>query len=115
MRRLLFSVAAADCTWSYTKGTGAGGQKKNKTSSAVHCTHDASGAHGYSEETRSQAKNREIAFKKMAESQRFKDWHTLEVLRRTGVEKLIDAMVEQQMKLVKVEVQVDGRWETWHE
>ena len=29
-KELLFSVTAADCDWSYTKGTGAGGQKKTK-------------------------------------------------------------------------------------
>lgn len=26
----LFSVTAQDCDWSYTRGTGAGGQKKTK-------------------------------------------------------------------------------------
>ena len=44
-RQLLFSVTANDCDWSYTRGTGNGGQKKNKTNSAVHCKHRASGAH----------------------------------------------------------------------
>ena len=58
----LFSVTAQDCEWSYTRGTGAGGQKRNKTSSAVHCTHRASGAHGYSESSRSQLDNRRDAF-----------------------------------------------------
>ena len=70
-RELLFSVTAKDCEWSYTKGTGAGGQKRNKTSSAVHCTHRPSGAHGYSEASRSQHDNKREAFVKMAESKEF--------------------------------------------
>ena len=63
-KKLLFSVTANDCEWSYTKGSGAGGQKRNKTSSAVHCKHIASGATGYSENTRSQRQNKESAFKR---------------------------------------------------
>ena len=115
-RRVLFSVTAADCDWSYTRGTGAGGQKKNKTSSAVHCIHRPSGAHGYAEETRSQAKNREVAFTKMADTKEFKDWHRREVMRRTGQQAIIDAQVEVEMRRVRVDRKnADGRWEEWRE
>ena len=110
-KELLFSVTAADCDWSYTRGTGAGGQKKNKTSSAVHCTHRASGAHGYSEATRSQRENREDAFRKMAESEKFKTWQRLEVAKRTGQLLEIEQAVEREMRRVQVEVKDDqGRW-----
>lgn len=113
---LLFSVTAADCDWSYTRGTGAGGQKKNKTSSAVHCTHRTSGAHGYAEETRSQAKNRELAFTKMTQTKEFKAWHQMEIMRRTGMAAQIDADVEKEMRRVKVERKTDeGLWEVWNE
>nr|WP_298657373.1 peptide chain release factor-like protein [uncultured Flavobacterium sp.] len=63
-KELLFSVTKEDCDWSYTKGTGSGGQKRNKTSSAVHCTHRESGAKGYSEASRSQLDNKRDAFLK---------------------------------------------------
>ena len=76
-KELLFSVTASDCDWSYTKGTGAGGQKRNKTSSAVHCTHRLSGAHGYSEASRSQLDNKRDAFVKMVQTEEFKQWHPL--------------------------------------
>ena len=113
-KTLLFSVTAADCDWSYTRGTGAGGQKKNKTSSAVHCTHRASGAHGYAEETRSQLQNRQSAFRKMAETDKFKDWHRTECLRRNGQMAVIDANVAREMRRVMVERKNDaGRWEEW--
>ena len=109
-KQLLFSVTASDCDWSYTKGTGAGGQKRNKTSSAVHCTHRASGAHGYSEASRSQLDNKRDAFAKMANTEVFKKWHRMEVARRTGVEAIVQAKVEQEMRKVKYEVKVDEVW-----
>jgi len=66
-KKILFSITAKDCIWKYTKGTGSGGQKKNKTSSAVHCIHKLSRAHGYADDNRSQRKNRELAFGRMAD------------------------------------------------
>lgn len=107
---LLFSVTKDDCDWSYTRGTGTGGQKKNKTSSAVHCTHKASGAHGYSEASRSQLQNRKDAFRKMVESETFRKWHKLEVARKLGQLIDIDEEVDRQMKQIKLEVKVDGKW-----
>lgn len=114
-KKLLFSVTAADCEWSYTRGTGAGGQKRNKTSSAVHCTHRPSGAHGYSEASRSQLDNKRDAFRKMAETLEFKTWHRLETNRRTGVEAEIERKVEQELRKIRVEIREDGVWTEWKE
>jgi peptide chain release factor len=110
-RELLFSVTAKDCDWSYTKGTGAGGQKRNKTSSAVHCTHRPSGAKGYSEASRSQADNKRDAFQKMAASAEFKKWNHLEALRRNGMMRTIEENVAKELRKVRVEVKDEaGRW-----
>lgn len=109
-KQLLFSVTKDDCEWSYTRGTGSGGQKKNKTSSAVHCSHRPSGAHGYSEETRSQVDNKRFAFTKMAETPEFKKWHMLEVMRQTGKMAEIDSYVSGEMNKVRVEVKQEGKW-----
>lgn len=109
-KEILFSVTANDCRWSYTKGSGPGGQKKNKTSSAVHCFHDPSGSHGYSEASRSQLENKVDAFTKMVETDKFKKWRYLETLRKNGKMAEIDSYVEKQMKLVKVEHKVEGIW-----
>ena len=110
-RELLFSVTAKDCEWSYTKGTGAGGQKRNKTSSAVHCHHRPSGAHGYSEASRSQHDNKRDAFVKMANSQEFRLWNRMEAMRRMGVLDDIDRRVDREMLLnTRLEIRVDGRW-----
>lgn len=109
-KQILFSVTANDCEWSYTRGSGNGGQKKNKTSSAVHCMHRPSGAHGYAEDDRSQSRNKQLAFERMANSKEFKAWHQMETLRRTGQAAQIDAEVEQSLKKVKLEVRKDGKW-----
>lgn len=110
-KELLFSVGASDCEWSYTRGTGKGGQKKNKTSSAVHCMHRPSGAHGYSEASRSQLENKQEAFRKMAESKEFKAWWKIEVARKTGQLYEIEQEVERQMRNVRVEGKdEDGKW-----
>jgi protein subunit release factor B len=97
-RELLFSVTAADCRFDYMRGTGPGGQKRNKTESKVRCTHVESGAVGESDETRDQRRNRQLAFRKMAETEQFKRWHHLEVARRTGslleVEQRVDRMMD---------------------
>lgn len=106
----LITVTAQDCDWSYTRGTGAGGQKRNKTSSAVHCTHRASGAHGYSEASRSQFDNRRDAFEKMAATEKFQSWLRLEFMRRTGEMMEIERRVEQELAKVKTEIRIDGRW-----
>lgn len=110
-KELLFSVTAKDCEWSYTKGTGAGGQKRNKTSSAVHCTHRPSGAHGYSEASRSQHDNKREAFVKMAESQEFQKWNRMEAMRRMGILDEIDRKVDREMLYnTKIEIRIDGVW-----
>jgi peptide chain release factor 1 len=110
-RKPLFSVTASDCEWSYTRGTGKGGQKKNKTNSAVHCMHRPSGAHGYSEASRSQAENRRDAFVKMAESKQFREWNRLELMRRLGMIDAIDRQIEYELAHnIKLEIKIDGRW-----
>ena len=111
-KELLFSVTAADCEWSYTKGTGAGGQKRNKTSSAVHCRHKPSGAYGYSESSRSQHENKIEAFRKMAESKEMKEWLHRRAMQVSGEMDVIEAEVERSLKDVIVEVKQDGRWVT---
>ena len=109
-KKPLFTVTARDCEWSYTKGSGNGGQKKNKTSSAVHCMHRPSGAHGYSEASRSQADNKQEAFQKMYESVEFQRWLNLEFMKRSGEMAEIERKVQQELTKVKTEIKIDGVW-----
>lgn len=111
-RELLFSVTADDCRWDYYRGSGKGGQHRNKTSSAVRCTHVASGAVGQCEDSRSQHENKRIAFRRMASTATFKGWHDLEVARVTGAAAQMEERVELAMKPhhLKIEVMEGGTW-----
>ena len=111
-KEVLFSVTAADCDWEYMRGTGPGGQKRNKTESKVRCTHRDSGAVGESDETRSQHDNKRKAFVKMAESAKFKAWHKLETARRMGEMTTLNETVDNLMnpRYIKIEGKKNGRW-----
>lgn len=113
MNELIFSVTAGDCDFIFQRGRGNGGQKKNKTNSACICTHRASGAQGYAEDTRSQQQNRRLAFLRMAESEKFKQWHKLELARRTGDELRLQEEVDRAMRRKNLRVEgkdEKGRW-----
>lgn len=55
----------ADCRWEAYRGSGPGGQKRNKTSSAVRITHLPTGIHAIAEESRSQSENRLHALRRL--------------------------------------------------
>ncbi len=54
-----------DCRWEAFRGSGPGGQKRNKTSSAVRFVHIPSGIEAVASESRSQARNREFALRRL--------------------------------------------------
>ena len=111
-RELLVSVGKKDCTFKYYKGSGSGGQKKNKTENCCQCTHDASGAQASSEEGRSKDFNMRNAFKKMTQTEAFKKWLRIETARATGELEEIKKKVEHELKTnVKVEGKDEnGKW-----
>ena len=49
------------------RGTGPGGQKRNKTESCVRITHVPSGIHAYNCDTKSQHQNKRVAFTELAD------------------------------------------------
>jgi len=105
MSDLLFSVTAKDCRWDYFRGSGKGGQKRNKTESGVRCTHYASGAVGQSDDTRSQHVNKRTAFQRMSDTAEFKSWHRREVGKHLGVEQQIKDAVDKSMQPQNLEVE----------
>jgi protein subunit release factor B len=78
-RSKMFSVTAADCRFQAKRGSGKGGQARNKTSNAIQCFHDPSGAMGECEDTRSQDLNRREAFKRMAATPEFQGWLNVKI------------------------------------
>lgn len=108
MRKLLFSVTIKDCRVDTFRAGGKGGQHQAKTDSGVRVVHEPSGAVGESREERSQLLNKRKAFRKMAESKKFKLW-----ARTRGLEP-IDDIVERETEPGKLKV--EGRGENgWTE
>lgn len=71
MREKVLSVTLADCDVQTKRGSGKGGQNRNKRDTAVRIVHRASGAVGESQQERSQLQNKRAAFRRMAESKTF--------------------------------------------
>lgn len=85
MNQLIHSVTEKDCKFSFSRGSGKGGQKRNKTSNACHCKHLASGAMGYADNTRSKATNKRMAFKRMTKTQEFNEWHVKQLAKALDI------------------------------
>ena len=111
-RVLLYSITAKDCDWDYFTGSGAGGQKRNKTAMCVRCTHRASGAVGVCKQHRQQSKNKAAAFRAMATSKTFQAWHRIESAKQCGDTSLLMAEAQKEFKSTDlvVEKRVNGIW-----
>jgi protein subunit release factor B len=72
VREKILSVTLKDCDVQTKRGSGKGGQHRNKRDTAVRIVHRASGAVGESQEQRSQLQNKQTAFRRMAETKEFK-------------------------------------------
>lgn len=57
-----------DCRWEAFRASGPGGQKRNKTSSAIRLTHLPTGLSAIASESRSQAANRQSALRRLRRS-----------------------------------------------
>lgn len=111
-KKLLFSLSKSkgDFIVQPFKGSGNGGQKKNKTMSGCRITHPKSGAVTESQSERSFSQNKKIAFKRLLKTSEFLKWHKLETAKYLGKISDIETEVDNQMKQIKVEVFKNGEW-----
>lgn len=93
------------------RGSGKGGQKRNKTFSGCRITHAATGLFVECEEERSFETNKKRAFERLCNKPEFRMWLKVETSRRAGKFIGIDEKVEKEMKNIRVDVKDDnGRW-----
>lgn len=111
-RKLLFSLSKAKGDFVVTpyKGSGKGGQKRNKTMSCCRISHPASGAVAECCDERSFEANKKKAFKRLLEKPDFVSWHKIATAKHMGRIAGVEEWVEKEMKKVKVEVIKDGNW-----
>lgn len=107
-REKVLSVTLADCDVQTKRGSGAGGQNRNKRDTAVRIVHRASGAVGECQEERSQLQNKKVAFRRMSETPTFQAW----VRRQVGETTLAEVAVSESMREhnIKTEVLEEGEW-----
>ena len=108
MKERLFSVTQKDFDIQFYRGTGNGGQKLNKTSSACRITHKETGLQACCEEYRQQHMNKEKAFEKLVNSDEFQKWlktKSYEVMGKVKTQEEIEAEIEESMseKNLKIE------------
>jgi protein subunit release factor B len=110
---LVFSLSKekGDFIVQATKGSGAGGQNRNKRETACRVIHPASGAVGFCQEERHFEANRRRAFLRCTETPAFRKWLKVKTAEKMGQLQDIDRRVEEALKGVKIEVHDDkGRW-----
>lgn len=114
-KKLLFSITKKDFEITHIRGTGPGGQHKNKNFTGVRIKHPDSGAVGQATDNKSQRANRKAAFRRLVESKEFKAWHRLEVARRTLDQSVIERKVEKWMRPENLRVEVGPNWKVQDE
>jgi protein subunit release factor B len=110
-KELLFSVTKKDLVIEFFSGHGPGGQNRNKCQNCCRIKHSESGAVATGQEERSREQNLRNAFRRLAETPKFKLWvqkKVWEIDHKQTVEQYVDKMMEE--KNLKVEILEDGQW-----
>jgi hypothetical protein len=111
-KQLLFRLSKKDFIVEPFRGSGNGGQNRNKVSSCCRIYHPASGAVAEGKEQRDFPQNKKVAFKRLIEKPEFKKWHKIQCAKALGTYVDTEVWVDEQMDLknLKIEIQVDGKW-----
>ena len=112
LRKKIFSVTIDDCRVDTFTVGGHGGSGKDTSNTGVRITHIASGAVGKATDTRSQAKNKQLAFRRMAETKVFKAWAKLKVAEIDGKQS-VEQQVEEALEPHNLRVEGksgEGKW-----
>jgi len=106
------TVTAKDLEITACRGSGPGGQARNKTSNAIVIRHPASGVTVRCESHRSQRSNKTEALRKLSEHPKFMAWASMR-LREMEDGETLDQRVDRMMSKGDIKVEVrdeDGLW-----
>lgn len=92
-----FTLTAKDFKVEFMRGSGKGGQAKQKTSSACRITHEPSGVTKFCQDNREQHRNKAQAFKRLTLDPLFKCWCEMR-LKEIENGETMEQWVDQQMK-----------------
>jgi protein subunit release factor B len=106
-KKRIACVKAKDCDWQFFRGSGAGGQHRNKKDTAARCIHRASGARGEAQEYKSREQNRRAAFRRMTQHARFRCWVAEQVAAAAG-QKTVAERVDEALKPQNIKIEVRG-------
>ena len=113
-RESLFRVTKKDFTETHIRGSGPGGQHRNKTSTGVRLVHRASGAVGEATDSKSQAENRVAAFQRLRGTREWKAWFMMMTAETMGRPSL-ESLVEQAMRDENIVTEVLDDRQRWQE
>lgn len=103
-KQLLFSLSKenGDFVVETFRGSGKGGQHRNKVETGVRIRHPASGAVAEACEERQQGQNKRIAFRRLINTKEFKNWHRLKTAMAlqgiVDMDRELQRRVDEQMK-----------------
>lgn len=108
----VLSLNKDDFEIEFLRGSGKGGQNRNKRETAVRIRHAPSGQEVYCCDERSQKQNLTKAFKRIAE--KMKPWLKMETARKLQNKRDIEEAVNRSMceSNLKIEVLENGKWTT---
>ena len=118
MKDKLFSVTKNDFIIEFIRGSGPGWQHRNKCSTGVRLTHIPSKATATATDSKSQIHNKENAFKRLIETNKFKVWLQLEICKKNGTLLKVEDWVEQQMNDINFKIETkddEGKWKLGEE
>ena len=108
-KAIKLTVSRKDLIVEWSRGSGNGGQKKQKTSSKCRIYHPASGAEGIAEDNRSAEQNKKLALERLANSKKFTIWCKMQLGAMEegyrNLESKVDSLMEE--KNITTELGVD--------
>jgi len=107
-KELLLTLTKKDFRVDTFRAGGKGGQNQNKRDTGVRITHRVSGIAVESRSERSQLQNKKLAFRRLCDNKKFKNWLKIESLHAEEIHKRVDEAMD--LKNLETETFINGEW-----